>query len=114
MLAVLLGPVSELWLRPSLYNFFSSEWGGTLFKLLELLLIFVVIRRVVRPWARRVHRHMECQVDGCSRWGHPVPGTGYRACHHEGHNPAVAHKPGEAVTVEHIRMAHHSATHPSD
>lgn len=96
--------LSWLWTNPASYNLWSSEWGGSLFKLLYLVLVFVVVRRVVQPWTRRVHAHLECHVDGCERWGYPVHGTGYRACHE--HHPAIAHEPGEAITAAHIKRAH--------
>lgn len=94
--------VSWLWTNPASYNFSSSEWGGLVFKVLELLVIFVVVRCVVQPWAKRVHAHMECHVDGCERWGHPVHPTGYRACAE--HHPVI--KSDGPITAQDIADAH--------
>jgi hypothetical protein len=53
---------------------------------------------------RLYRKHTECHVEGCSKRGHPVHGTPYRACHE--HHPASVHNEGEAITAEHIRRAH--------
>ncbi|HEY1690049.1 MAG TPA: hypothetical protein VGF95_14435 [Solirubrobacteraceae bacterium] len=95
------GSVSWLWTNPDAYNWASSEWGGQVFKLIDLAVFFLVVQKLIRPW----RAHLECHVDGCSKLGHAVPGTAYRACrtHHPG---AVAHRPGEPVTAKHIAEAH--------
>ncbi len=88
--------ISELWLRPSLYNLFSSEWGGLLFKVLYAFLIFVLYRAFLKPWLLRIHHHLECEVPGCSKWGTPVHGTSHRACHeHHPHLDPAGHSAEE-------------------
>ena len=92
--------ISWLWTNPASYNFWSCAWGEHLFDALALLALYLLLR----PVFRRVEKHFECHVDDCSKPGHVVHGTGYRACHD--HHPAVAHKPGEAITAAHIAEAH--------
>jgi hypothetical protein len=95
--------VSWLWTNPVSYNFWSSGWGESLLEIIKLGILFLLLR----PAYRRATKHLECHVDGCTHVGHPVHGTGYRACHD--HHPAVAHEPGEAVTAAHIAQAHGEA-----
>ncbi len=94
--------ISWLWTNGPSYNLWSSEWGGLIFKLWLGFIIYLI----VRPLWRRAHAHLECHVSTCNHWGHPVAGTGYRACHE--HHPVVAHEPGEEITAEHIAEAHRS------
>lgn len=96
----LLHLLTDQWLSPGPYNFWSSGWGESALEIIKLGILFLLLR----PAYRRLTRRLECHVDGCSSIGHPVHGTGYRACHN--HHPAVAHQPGEAVTAEHIAQAH--------
>ena len=91
--------IAELWLNPSSYSFFSSSFPECLFTILCGVIVYLF-------W-RPIRRHLECSEGTCHRLGHPVHGTGYRACHE--HHPAVAHEPGEAVTVDHIAEAHRDA-----
>lgn len=58
--------------------------------------------------AYRAHKHVECHVEqpSCHRIGHPVPGTGYRAC--RVHHPAMKHV--EPTTAAHIDSAHRDAS----
>lgn len=100
----MLAGISWLWTNPTSYNLWSSEWGGLIFKTFYLFLVVVIAKWLLQPVARRVHAHLECHVDGCTRLGYPVHRTGYRACHE--HHPAVVHKPGEPITAEHIAEAH--------
>lgn len=49
-------------------------------------------------------RHFNCHVNSprfCWRFGHPVPGTSFRACHAHHHERSTDGK----VTVEHINQA---------
>lgn len=61
--------VSWLWTNPASYNFFSSVFGELALKV-PLILI--------------AYKHVNCDVRRCWRLGHPVEGTGHRACrrHH--------------------------------
>lgn len=70
------------------YQFYSGIGAATI----EALTVLVAV--AVTLW--RVRKHLECHVDGCRHWGHPVQGTSYRACrpHHPHHQ--------EPVTAEHI------------
>lgn len=86
--------ISRLWTDEATYNFASSEWGGLVFHALELLTLWfisrIVWRRVMAPYFQRIHAHLECNVEGCSNWGHPVHGpdgqrTPFIAC--KKHNP---------------------------
>lgn len=89
--------LSEQWLHPDNYNFWSSEWGGLATKLLLGILIYVV-------W-RQIRKHFECDVEApenCHDWGHVVPGTGHRACHT--HHPHAENR--GAITPEDI-LRHH-------
>ena len=59
-------------------------------------------------------KHFNCHVNSphfCFRFGHPVPGTSFRACHK--HHPG--RETGGKVTAAHILEAnrHHEATEPS-
>lgn len=54
-------------------------------------------------------RKHTCHVDGCSKFGHPVYQTGYRACHK--HHPDVSHPGGERVTAAHILTARRTHEH---
>jgi hypothetical protein len=99
--------ISWLWTNPVSYNFWSSGWGETLLEIFKLGILFLLLRPLYQRISRRVHMHLDCHIDGCERIGHPVHGTGYRACHE--HHPAVAHTPGEAITAEHIAQAHAAA-----
>lgn len=89
--------LSEQWLHPDNYNFWSSEWGGQAFRLLDLIILIVLVRIV---WKKVVFPHFECQVAECTSWGHPVHGTSFRAC--KPHHP---HLEPEGHTVEEIHKA---------
>lgn len=96
---MILAGISWLWTNPTSYNFSSSEWGGMVFKLFYAIVFIVVVRWLFKPLMRRIHEHMECDVQGCSRWGRLVHGTSHRACkeHHphlkeEGHTPTEIEK----------------------
>lgn len=95
---------SEMWLDPSWYNFWSSEWGGLVVKITGLIIVVVFGR-----WGmRKIHERFECDVEApknCHRWGHVVHGTGHRAC--TDHHPHA--EPRGAITVEDIHR-HHEAT----
>lgn len=59
-------------------------------------------------------KHVNCHVNSphfCFRYGHPVPGTSFRACHK--HHPG--RETGGKVTAENILHAHRhqEATEPS-
>jgi len=97
--------VSDQWLQPDSYNFWSSGWGESLLEIVKVGILFLLLR----PLYRRLTKHLECHVDGCTHIGYPVHGTGYRACHVAGHHPGIKHKPGEAITAEHIAQAHADA-----
>ena len=70
----------EQWTNPAHSNFWSSEMGGVAVHLLELAIVMVFIRW---GWGK-IHSHLECHVEGCTRLGHPIHGTSHRACktHH--------------------------------
>lgn len=95
--------LSNQWLEPDTYNFWSSGWGESALEIVKVGILFLLLR----PLYQRLTKHWECAVAGCSKPGHVVHPTGYRACHD--HHPAVAHEPGEAVTAEHIAQAHTEA-----
>lgn len=78
------------------YQFWSGIAGATA----AITGPFVTGVAVWRVYRRRT----ECHVEGCSKHGEPVHGTGYRACHK--HHPGVAHGEGEVITAEHIATAH--------
>jgi hypothetical protein len=82
-----LEPISWLWINPSSYNLWSSSFGE------------IVLKLPLVVWALR---HLNCKVDGCWRVGHPVHGTGYRACRR--HHPAM--KSAGPITAEEIAAAH--------
>lgn len=77
--------ISWLWTNPAAYAFASSEWGAAVFHVVELGVLYLLLR----PVYRRVHKHFECQVVDCVEVGHPVHPTGLRACpeHHPHMNP---------------------------
>ena len=45
------------------------------------------------------HRHQNCHVKGCWRWGKPVDGTPYRCCHkhHPAHSGSTRNVPVEQI-----------------
>lgn len=94
--------ISWLWTNPVSYNFWSSAWGEHLFQVFVLAALYLLFR----PLFRRIMKHVECSIDGCTNIGHPVTGTPYRACHLLGHHPGATHKPGEPITVAHVAEAH--------
>ena len=96
--------LSEQWLHPDNYNFWSSEWGSQVGKAFDVFVVVLVVRFL---W-KRIRTHFECDVEApenCHNWGHVVPGTGHRACH-EHH---VHAEPRGAITVEDI-LKHHEAS----
>jgi len=79
------------------YNF----WSGIGSDLGELTLITGV---AVAFW--RTRKHLECHVEAprpCHRIGHPVAGTGHRACRR--HHPHAQEK-GSGITAEDIARHH--------
>lgn len=58
---------------PAYYNAFS----GWMSDITELAILFSLVH---------VLRHTNCHKKGCLRFGKPVDGTPFRACHH--HHPA--------------------------
>jgi hypothetical protein len=95
--------VSWLWTNPAAYNFASSEWGGLVFRIVELVAVFGVGRWLLKPWidrwVARVHKHLECDAPGCERWGRPVHGTSHRACHEHHPHLDVAGTPPERIAL---------------
>lgn len=79
--------VSWPWINSHSYNLWSSVWGELALKVPLLI------------WALR---HLNCKVTGCWRVGHPVHGTGYRACRR--HHPVMRSE--GPITAEHIAEAH--------
>lgn len=79
--------ISWLWTNPASYNLWSSSWG-------ELILKMPLV-----VWAIR---HLNCDVSGCKRLGHPVEGTGHRACRH--HHP---HMKSQGRVTERDIAYHH-------
>jgi hypothetical protein len=76
-------------------------WSGAGSDLGEVTLVTTAIVGLIT--ALRIYRkHTECHVDGCSKRGHPVHGTPYRACHE--HHPASVHG-SEPITAQHIADA---------
>ena len=95
--------ISEQWLHPDNYNFWSSEAGGITIKVLTILLLGLALKLV---WPR-IWRHFECDVESpnnCHRRGHPVPGTGHKACGE--HNPLRHDKAKSPTTADDI-LKHH-------
>ena len=95
--------VSEQWLHPDNYNFWSSEAGGTTIKILGLLVALLVLKLL---WPR-IWRHFECDVEApenCHRRGHLVPGTGHKACGE--HHPHRHDKATRATTPDDILKVH--------
>jgi hypothetical protein len=93
--------LSEQWLHPDNYNFWSSEWGGSLVKIVGLVLIVVFGKWI----AKAVRKRFECDVEApvnCEKWGWPVHGTGHRACHE--HHPHAESR--GSITQEDI-LRHH-------
>jgi hypothetical protein len=89
--------INHYWLNPSWYNFMSSEWGGIIVKLIGLVIFGFFVR-----WVRK---HFECHVESpenCHRIGHPVAGTGHRACRK--HHPHAEEK-GSITAADILR--HH-------
>ena len=94
--------ISWLWRNPNSYNFSSSEWGGAIFRAIEVGGLYLLLK----PLRAKINHHLECSVEGCTNIGHPIPHTPYRACHIAGHHPGATHKPNEPITAQHIREAH--------
>ncbi len=97
--------LSEQWLHPDNYNFWSSEWGGVTVKILTILVAVLVVKLL---WPR-IWRHFECDVEipeNCHRRGYTVPGTGHKACktHHR-----HASEEGSGITQEQIWQHHDNA-----
>lgn len=94
---------SELWLNSSWYAFMSSEAAGILVKVLGLVLLLVVGRLL---WPK-IWRHFECDVEDptdCHRRGHPVAGTGHKACgEHHPHRHDRLTRPTKAEDI----LKHH-------
>ena len=111
--------IHEQWTNPVYYNFWSSEWGSLLIKVVEVAAILLVGRWL---WPKVWH-HFECDVEAptnCHRRGHPVHGTGHKACgeHHQfRHDKRVSPTTAEDI-AEHHKQAGHVARgirpHPSD
>ncbi len=60
-------------------------------------------------------RHFNCHVNKprfCWRWGHPVPGTSFRAC--KKHHPSQYRQPHGQVTAQHISDAHDESCLPRE
>ena len=98
----MLANINYFWLNPSWYNFMSSEWGGVAVKLVASLIFIVVVRYL---WKGHIRPHFECHVEApenCHEWGHPVPGTGHRACTE--HHPHAQER--GAITVQDIHRHH--------
>lgn len=102
-----------IFLHGPLYEALEWTWGGTQkegraestgYLLFSGLIPCLALLGSVGYAIRRVKQHFECHVDGCSKRGHIVEGTPYRACHD--HDERTEHEPGEAITPEHIKKAH--------
>ncbi len=94
------------WTNSAAYNFNSSEWGGAIWHAAELFGLYLLLK----PLYRKVIHHYECDEHACTRIGHRIEGTPYRACHE--HHPGRVHEPGEAITVKHLKEAHQIANRP--
>ncbi len=95
--------LSEQWLHPDNYAYWSSEAGGVTVKVLTVLVVVLVVKLL---WPR-IWRHFECDVEtpeNCHRRGYTVPGTGHKAC--GAHHPHRHDKETRPTTVEDI-LHHH-------
>ena len=95
--------ISEQWLHPDNYAFWSSQWGAATERIIGLI-IFLLVLKLLWP---RIWRHFECDVeepDNCHRRGHPVPGTGHKACGE--HNPHRHDREKSPTTAADILKTH--------
>lgn len=99
--------ISELWLNPAWYNFTSSEWGGLIFKVVEFVAAVIVIRVLLKPLMKKIHKHMECNTAGCEKWGWPIHNTSFRACHE--HHPHLKEEGHSVEEIEHAAKHGHYA-----
>ena len=94
---------SEQWLHPDNYNFWSSEAGGVTIKLLGIAVALLVLKLL---WPR-IWKHFECDVEApenCHRRGHPVAGTGHKAC---GEHHVHRHDNRKSPTTAEDILRHH-------
>jgi hypothetical protein len=97
--------LSEQWLDPSNYNFWSCAYGETLFAALKVLVLLAVLRLV---WPK-IWKHFECDVEApanCHRRGYRVGTTGHKACgahHPDRHDKTVSPTTAEDILREHTK-----------
>lgn len=76
-------------------------WSGSISDISEITLIGGLL---IAGW--RIRKHSECDVESpknCHKVGHPVAGTGHKACHE--HHPHAAER-NTGITAETIRKHH--------